>query len=110
MAAKDWAGVTVGLALAGFGLGAYVASGRGPAPAQQADPIPVVQTVPTVETVVIPLPDVEIPGVSDATERLLAARGYADVTPADQLGLPDSIIRVLEREGAVLLVPEGDGS
>ena len=104
MSAKDWAGVTAGLALAGFGLGAFVASGQNQAPEPAAEPTPVV------ETVAVPLPTVEIPGISDAAGRLLTARGYADVPPEAELGLAPAVIRVLEREGTVLLVPEGDGA
>jgi len=101
--------VTAGLALAGFGLGAFVASGQSQAPEPAAEPTPVVETVPVTETMVVPLPTVEIPGISDAAGRLLTARGYADVPPEAELGLAPAVIRVLEREGTVLLVPEGDG-
>jgi hypothetical protein len=108
MAAKDWAGVTVGLALAGFGLGAYVASGPGPAPA--AEPSPVVETVPMTENVVTTVPGVTIPGLSDAAGRVMAASGYAEKAQPADLGLSPSVIRVLEKAGTVLLIPNGDGS
>ncbi len=110
MAAKDWAGVAAGLALAGFGLGAYVASDPGPAQAPVAEPSPVVQTVPMAETVVMTVPDVTIPGLSDAAGRVLAAGGYADLTQPADLGLAPSVVRVLERAGTVLLIPEAGGS
>jgi hypothetical protein len=109
MAAKDWAGVTAGLALATFGLGAFVASSPEPAPAPAVEQAAVTEAPATVEVVLGPL-DVEIPGLSDAAARTLAARGYADLAPAQDLGLPQAVQRVLEREGTVLLVPEGDGS
>ena len=110
MSTKDWAGVTVGLALATFGLGAFVASGGGTAPAPAADPAPVVQTVSTVETTGLPMPDVTIPGLSASAGRVLQARGYAELAPQTDLGLPPAVQRVLESAGTVLLIPEGGGS
>jgi len=87
-----------------------VASDQNRPPTPAADPGAVFDTAPVVETVVVPLPEVEIPGLSDAAGRVLTARGYADVTPESELGLAPTVVRVLERAGAVLLVPEGDGS
>ncbi|MFH2071414.1 MAG: hypothetical protein ABIJ75_01025 [Actinomycetota bacterium] len=113
MAAKDWAGVAAGLALAGFGLGAYVASGPGPAQAPAAEPSPVVQTAPmveNVENVVTTVPGVTIPGLSDAAGRVMVASGYAEKAQPADLGLSPSVIRVLEKAGTVLLIPNGDGS
>ncbi|MBU1493166.1 MAG: hypothetical protein KJ956_04290 [Actinobacteria bacterium] len=110
MAAKDWAGVAAGLALAGFGLGAYAASGPGPAPAPVAEPSPVVETVPMTENVVTTVPGVTIPGLSDAAGRVMVASGYAEKAQPADLGLSPSVIRVLEKAGTVLLIPNGDGS
>ena len=111
MATRDWVGVAAGLALAGFGLGAMVASGGsgptaggGPAVPAPAGPVEQVQVV---ETVVLPAAAPEIPGVSAATARLLADRGYADASGGD-LGLSSTVIRVLEANDVVLLVPGGD--
>jgi len=109
VAAKDWAGVTAGLALATFGLGAFVASSPELAPAPVVEQVAVTEAPTTVEMVLAPL-EIEIPGLSDLAARTLAARGYADLASAQDLGLPPAVQRVLEREGAVLLVPEGDGS
>lgn len=109
MATRDWAGIAAGLALAGFGLGAFVASGTEQAPEPAPTPAVVVETVAPVETFVAQ-PTVEIPGISGAAARVLSTTGYAGVAQEEELGLPGSVIRVLEREGVVLLVPDGDGS
>jgi len=113
MATRDWAGLAAGLALAGFGLGAYVASGSQSVPEPAPAPAAVIETVPAVETVVdqpVDRPAFEIPGLSGAASRILANAGYAEIAPQSELGLPASLVRVLEREGVVLLVPDGDGS
>jgi len=109
MATRDWAGLAAGLALAGFGLGAYVASGSQPVSESAPAPAAVVETVPFVETAVVQ-PVFHIPGLSDAASRVLGSTGYADVAQQSELGLTASVVRVLEREGVVLLVPDGDGS
>ncbi|MCB2224888.1 MAG: hypothetical protein KQH83_12030 [Actinobacteria bacterium] len=113
MAAKDWAGVTAGLVLGAFGLGAWVASGGGEsatgattvAPPATEAVAPAAETVTVVETV--PVPEIRIPGLSEEAARVLAANGYAGSATADAAALPDAVARTLERAGVVLLVPEG---
>jgi hypothetical protein len=70
----------------------------------------VVEAPTFVETMLAPQEVIEIQGLSDSTTRLLNARGYADRIPEQELGLSSAVVRVLERAGTVLLVPDESGS
>jgi hypothetical protein len=105
MGDREWAGLVAGLALAGAGLFAFILSGDDAGSAPAVESVETTLAPAVVETVLVG-PQVEIPGLSDAADRVLSSRGYAGVENAASLGLPEAVVRVLKREGVVLLVPE----
>ena len=114
MAVRDWVATGAGLILASVGLTAFALSGPGtsiPGPEGTA-PVPGATAstpAPIVVETLLPVPAPEVPGISDAVERVLGRSGYAESVEADRLGLPPAVIRVLQVSGVVLLLPEEAG-
>jgi hypothetical protein len=112
MALRDWASTAAGLGLASVGLTAFVLSSGGGATAP-AEPAAVTTTPTTpatvVETVVVEPPAPDVPGVSPAVNRVLESGGFATAGDAASLGLPPSVVSVLEDAGVVLVIPEEPG-
>jgi hypothetical protein len=97
MAAKEWASLLGGLALASLGLTALAASGPGEAPAVPA--APPVTAAPVVITVAPP--DADLPA---AVEAVLAGNGPLEVIDPGTYGIPAAVARVLAERGVVLTV------
>lgn len=97
MAAKDWASLLGGLALAGLGLTALAASGPGEVPAIPAAPPVTAAPAPAVVTT----PAAELPA---AVEAVLAGNGPLEVIDPGAYGIPAAVARVLAERGVVLTV------
>jgi len=97
MAAKEWASLLGGLALAGAGLVALAASGPGEVPAVPAAPS--VTAAPVVVTEAPPAADLPA-----AVEAMLAGNGPLEVIDPSAYGIPAAVARVLAERGVVLTV------
>lgn len=97
MAAKEWASLLGGLALAGLGLTALAASGRGEVPA-----VPAVSPVTAAPApVIVAVPSVELP---TAVAAVLAGNGPLEIIDPGAYGIPPAAARVLAERGVVLMV------
>ncbi len=105
MAAKEWASLVAGLALAAAGVAAYATSGPGGA---DAAPVPPMTTVPAAAA---PIPPVEttttLPAAGDlppGVAAVLAQGGSLQSIDPDAFGIPAEVARVLTARGVILTV------
>ena len=97
MAAKEWASLLGGLALAGVGLAALAASGPGEVPA--------VPTTPPVTAAPAPVPVTAPPAdLPAAVEAVLAGNGPLQLIDPSAYGIPAEVARVLAERGVILTV------
>jgi len=105
MAAKEWASLVAGLALAAAGVAAYATSGPGGA---RAAPVPPATTVPAAAASALPVETATtLPAAGDlpaGVAAVLAQGGSLQAIDPAAFGIPAEIARVLAARGVILTV------
>lgn len=108
MAAREWASLAAGLALAGLGLGAFATASPpgGAAPAATTQPAATSsETVPGSASGAVTPAASSADGAGGTVLGTLLAGGYLEVIVPGEAGIPAEVARVLATRGVALQVP-----